>query len=72
MFSFLTAVVMTSYTNQEMADIHFIYGVADLKCPNCPATAPGRRKVSGIPTRIASSSTAMSLSEHKGLYVVPP
>ncbi|GFW70314.1 uncharacterized protein TNCV_5131401 [Trichonephila clavipes] len=28
-FSFLTAVGMTSYTNQEMANIHFIYSVAD-------------------------------------------
>ncbi|GFX82147.1 uncharacterized protein TNCV_4398061 [Trichonephila clavipes] len=29
MFSFLTAVRVTSYTNQEMANIHFMYGIAD-------------------------------------------
>ncbi|GFV54213.1 hypothetical protein TNCV_2163051 [Trichonephila clavipes] len=35
------------------------------------AKVPGWRNVSGIFTRVASSSTVKCSSQHKGLYVVP-
>ncbi|GFT85327.1 hypothetical protein TNCV_497461 [Trichonephila clavipes] len=69
MFSVLTAVGMTSYTKQEMADIHFIYGVADGNALVAPRLSRERFPSRRLPNRKTFEPLHRCLRE-KGLFVI--